>query len=131
MMTSYIFVGERPSHTAFVKGWTWKDGRLAGRTLFAALAAAGIDPAEQKFRNLFGDTPSAPPFITDESRDRAERLWEEAYLSGATVVALGDKVARALTALEVPHKKLIHPAARGAIRARDRYIAHVRETLAC
>lgn len=129
MAGSYIFVGERPSHTAFVNGWTWKDGRLAGRTLFAALAAADIAPDEQDFRNLFGDTPSDPPFVTDEARRRAARLREDAYLSQATVVALGDKVARALTALGVPHKKLVHPAARGKIRARDRYIAHVRETL--
>jgi hypothetical protein len=41
------------------------------------------------------------------------------------VVALGNKVSRQLERHSVPHVPLIHPAARGKIRARELYAQHV------
>ena len=34
-------------------GVSWEDGRLAARTLHAALRAAGLDPARQCFHTIF------------------------------------------------------------------------------
>ncbi|HZS47936.1 MAG TPA: hypothetical protein VFC63_22895, partial [Blastocatellia bacterium] len=42
---------------------------------------------------------------------------------------LGRKVSRILTKHAVEHTHLIHPAARGAIRLKTRYQAHVAERL--
>jgi hypothetical protein len=46
------------------------------------------------------------------------------------IVALGQKVARKLVELGIDHIAIVHPAARGRIRKRSRYIRHVREALA-
>lgn len=123
---SFLFVGEKPSRTAAERGWTWRDGQLAARTLFNALEHAGIAPEACGFVNLFGDDPEV------SERPSIERLAVLKALGPTPVqiVALGAKVARRLDEHEVPHLKLVHPAARGAIRGRDRYITHVKEVLA-
>jgi hypothetical protein len=48
---------------------------------------------------------------------------------GVPLVALGRRVEAALARDGLPHRFLIHPAARGAIRRRDRYQAHVAAVL--
>jgi uracil-DNA glycosylase len=126
---SLLFIGEKPSPTAEAKGLRWQDGKLAARTLFAALDAAGIDRSRCGFANLFGLTADAPERQTSEVRARLEILAATAA-TGTRIVALGSKVARHLERSGVPHVRLTHPAARGAIRARDRYVQHVREVLA-
>jgi hypothetical protein len=42
---------------------------------------------------------------------------------------MGQKVRRALTEAGIAHYWIVHPAARGSIRERSRYIAHVRRQL--
>jgi hypothetical protein len=123
----FLFVGEKPSPMAERKGWSWDDGRVAARTLHEALRAAGIEPADCGFTNLFGQTADAPEKGA-ELTARADVL-RAASRVGVTVVALGSKVARQLARHSVPHVPLIHPAARGQIRMRERYVQHVSAVL--
>ena len=108
----FLVVGEQRSELARKRNVRWEDEALAARPLFAALRACGIDPlAECRFVNLF------------ESGGIA-RVHEAQYW-GITIIGLGSKVHVGLLARGVEHIHLIHPAARGAIRKRERYIAHV------
>lgn len=128
----FVFVGECRSLTAIRKGWSWEDGRLAAKPLFEALAAMEIDLARCEFGNLFHDpkdggsdrevNPSilVALHILTECKDASRRR---------IVVALGQRVSKALTEHGVEHVALVHPAARGRIRKRSRYIAHVSSTL--
>lgn len=124
-----LFVGERRSHAAIRLGVRWEDGRLAARTLHAALRASGLDPAAQVYTNLFTDPPpggGVPPFVV-AAPIRAQ-LHAAAAL-GVPLIALGRRVEAALAREGLPHRFLIHPAARGAIRRRDRYQAYVAAVL--
>jgi len=120
-----LFVGERRSATAQRRGWTWRDGRLAALPLFEALGACGIDPARScDFINLWTDDDLAtiPPKRVSVIRGQAGH--------GVAIVALGRRVAAELARLGIAHIAMVHPAARGKIRRRDRYIAHVQSCLA-
>ena len=101
-------------------GVSWSDGRLAGCTLHAALRACGIDPTTVIFVNLFEDRD-------DRWELDLEVLAQLLQLAaaGATIVALGQRVHRALGRVQLDHLHLVHPAARGRIRARACYQAHV------
>lgn len=122
-MAKLLFVGECRSLTAKRKNWTWKDGRLAAKPLFEALAAMGVDPAAHDYVNLWTD--SSPPFVPWQRLQRIQRYAEE----GMVVVALGKRVSAELARRGIDHVALVHPAARGRIRKRERYHAHVREKL--
>ena len=124
-MKPMIFVGECRSLTAIRKGWTWKDGRLAAKPLFEALEAMGVDPDTQEFCNLWTDPPLAQ-CITNHRKQALRMKLSEGY----TIVALGSRVSEALAELDIDHVGIVHPAARGRIRKRERYIAHVAEKLA-
>jgi hypothetical protein len=117
-MTRYLFVGERPSPTALRKGWSWQDGRLAAKQLFDALIACGINPHLQHYGNWF-----EWDFLERcNKRNQVDRL-------GLIAVALGRKVDEEMTAFSFPHLKLVHPAARGKIRKKATYAAHVKQVL--
>ena len=118
----FLFVGERPSPTALAKGWRWKDGRLAGKQLFDALAACDIDPAAHRFDNLFMLT-------ADVVCPLAVRRIRRAMRSGCRVVAMGKKVAGHMERMRIPFLPIPHPAARGLIRKKERYAAAVAEKL--
>lgn len=125
-----LFVGEHRSQAALRLGVRWEDGRLAARTLHAALRSAGLDPAAQVYANLFADPApgnGAAPFVVAES---VRAQLHAAAALGVPLVALGRRVEAALARDGLPHRALIHPAARGAIRRRDRYQAHVAAVLA-
>jgi hypothetical protein len=138
MRRKLLFVGERRSQTAMRMGVTWEHGRLCAMTLHEALANIGVDakdPEHVWFINLWGDHQ------VDVSLDETPRLVYpfainvfNVHLADAiryrwTIVGLGKKVQRALDAHGIPHLKLIHPAARGGIRKRERYHAHVAQVL--
>lgn len=109
---NYLFVGEERSERAKELGLTWESGGLAAKQLFDALKACGIDPKTVNFTNWFeygGKTKTTN--------------WP------GTVVAMGRKVQQALEERNIPHLKLTHPAARGKIRKKERYIAHLAEVL--
>ncbi len=112
MKRKYLFVGEQRSPTAIRKGWRWEDRRLAGKTLHDAF------PADTcvSFVNLFEDTAALDIIYTGLGCN-----W--------VVVGLGQKVQRALTRLRLPHLAMAHPAARGTIRRKENYRAHVRAVL--
>jgi hypothetical protein len=117
-----LCVGERRSATAIARGWTWADGRLAARTLHAALGALGLRYGrDYTCCNILDDDGV---FHTDQMRGIAAFAQE-----GWQIVALGHVAARYLTAYGIPHLCLIHPAARGAIRRQARYQAHVASLL--
>jgi hypothetical protein len=118
------FVGECRSLTAKRKNWTWKDGRLAAKPLFEALIAMGVDPAAHEYTNLWTD--SAPPVIPWQ---RVARLRVLASNSDHVIIALGKRVSGELAKRGIEHVAIVHPAARGKIRKRERYIAHVAEKL--
>lgn len=120
----YLFVGERQSPTAAARGWTWESGRLCAATLFAALRAAGIDPAECRFVNLW----STPGLGCPAEAPRLEPVRRLAA-DGRTIVALGRLVSGVLSVAAIPHVALRHPAARGAGRARAQYRQHVHSVL--
>jgi hypothetical protein len=123
----FVFVGERPSPTAIRRGWTWKHGRLAAKTLHDALASIGIDPMRQKYINLFGDECERDA-EGDEINHRLSRI-RRMMGRGYTVVGMGKRVCRHLREAGIKHLALRHPAARGRLRRRDLYVAHAREKL--
>ena len=126
----YVFVGERRSARAVRSGASWANGRAAGRTLRDALGAAGLDPDAQVYLNAYRDP--------EPVEDRAARVLDEQVLAtaaalaarGLVVVGLGRHACRALARAGIAHLALTHPAARGAIRARAAYRAHVAAALA-
>ena len=113
---SYLFVGEERSEKAKTMGVRWKDGALAAKQLFEALRACGIDPKDQEFTNIF-----------ERGGVSAVRRARQA---GIPIIAMGQKVERELIRRGVPHLAIVHPAARGRIRLKARYAAHIQERLA-
>jgi hypothetical protein len=122
----FLFVGEKPSRRAIEINASWMSGQLAAKTLHEALRACGIDPARQRYLNLFGDDPDAPAV---ERPDRIRQVRAMA-VKGLLVVALGQRVSDALSRHNIAHIHLIHPAARGSVRKRERYQQHVALELA-
>ena len=110
----YLFVGEQRSPTAVHKDWKWEDGRLAAKQLFEALIACGIDPFNQRFVNVFSDDGSLNIFEIQED---------------VIVVGMGKTAQRELLKRNIPHREIIHPAARGKIRNKDEYAKHIRSIL--
>lgn len=106
-----LFVGERRSNKAKTMGVRWQDEALAAKPLFEALRLIGIDPAACQFVNWFEGGKGAV---------RSTKL---------PVVAMGNKVQAALAQEGIAFVPLVHPAARGKIRATDRYRAHVKARL--
>lgn len=112
LMEALLFVGERRSQAAVRMGVRWQDGRLAAKQLFDALRAAGVDLKRCKFVNWW-------------ERGSRQQVVEHVR-RGGLVVAMGRKVERALKHKGVAHLSIIHPAARGAIRKKERYSEHIR-----
>jgi hypothetical protein len=121
--TRFVFVGERRSQWAVQLGVRWEDGRLAARTLHEALRAIGLDPHQQRYLNLYPDEGQR---VVDPKTLARVRAMAHA---GFVIVGMGRLVQRALARGGVPHLPLIHPAARGAIRARASYHAHAATVL--
>jgi len=118
----YLFIGEKRSKTAIAKGWTWADGRLAAKTLQEALAQLGLEHGKHyECVNLFYDNGTLDPVILTLAHRRQLQGWD--------VVGMGARVAQALRTYGLPHLRIIHPAARGKIRNRATYHAHVKERL--
>lgn len=108
----YLFVGEKRSNRAIKMGVTLKDGRLAAKQLFDALRYCQIEPSEHEYCNWF------------EGGKTRVRKYED-----GPIVALGNKVAKALNKEGIEHIFIFHPAARGKIRKKELYCAHVKEQL--
>ncbi len=126
-----LFVGECRSITAQRKGWTWKDGRLAAKPLFEALQAMGVDPKAHHYVNLWTDNAAGTTMgnMKPGILGTTVKLIMARAVQGFVVVALGKRVSSELARRGIVHVALVHPAARGAIRKRERYHAHVADTL--
>jgi hypothetical protein len=109
-----LFIGEKRSKRAITMGVHWKDGRLAAKQLFDALKACGIDPTQHVYVNVWEKPGVSIRMIRAHTGPR---------------VGMGKKVCRFLTAAKIEHIQLTHPAARGAIRKKEVYAAHVKEIL--
>jgi hypothetical protein len=118
----FCFVGEKPSKRAIQIGATWENGKLAGKTLKDALVACGLDPAEQMYLNLFNED------LTINLR-YSNLAFAMQLVDKWTVVAMGKRVDRELTALNIKHISIVHPAARGKIRKTELYQAQLAEQL--
>jgi hypothetical protein len=97
---------------------------VAAHTLHAALRACSIDPNTVLFLNLFEEGDGARVMdvtILEQVRTLASE--------SATVIALG-RVVQRLARYQISFVPLTHPAARGRIRTRAVYQAHVAEVLA-
>jgi hypothetical protein len=126
-----MFVGECRSITAQRKGWTWADGRLAAKPLFEALEAMGVDPKAHHYTNLWTDNVSGTTIANRGPGILGStiKLIMARGSEGCVIVALGKRVSAELAKRGIVHVALVHPAARGAIRKRERYHAHVAEKL--
>jgi hypothetical protein len=120
-----VFVGERRSRKARKLNASWTNGGLAAHTLHAALRACGIDPNTVLFVNLFEEGDGAR-IVDSAILERVRTLASEP----TTIIALGRIVQRRLARCEISFLPLTHPAARGRIRTRAVYQAHVAEVLA-
>lgn len=106
-----LFIGERRSARAKQMGVRWEDKALASRTLHDALATFAV-PIEPTFVNIA--TPGAFDTI---------RQWK------GPRVGMGKIAQEWLSRRGLTHLALIHPAARGAIRGKAVYAAHLRQAL--
>lgn len=122
-----LFVGERQSHLAAKIDATWQNGKLAAKQLHDALRALNIDPAEQRYVNLW--TRPGTGTIIDKVEISALVYIAESIAMGYTVVGMGQLVSRALKQQGITHLLIVHPAARGSIRKKERYTAHVQSVL--
>lgn len=120
-MSRFLFVGERRSVLAKKMNVTWKDGRLAAKQLFDGLKSIGIDGQQQEFENIFIEYGKLEVI----NRSAIRRIKSSPLI----VVAMGRKVATILSNVGIAHMAIVHPAARGAIRGKDRYADHLREVL--
>lgn len=128
---SILFIGECRSLTAQRRRWTWKDGRLAARPLFEALEAMGVDPRAHEYTNLWSDNAAGTTYGALKPgvlRSTLARISARRD-AGFVIVALGKRASAELARRGIEHVALVHPAARGSIRKRERYRAHVAKTL--
>ena len=122
-MHKLLFIGERPSLQAIRLGATWQNGGLAAKQLHDALRALHIDPQQQRYINLWSTPGTGPIKEPIEAWVLAEIA--EYITAGYTVIGMGQLVSRALKQHGILHLLIVHPAARGAIRKKARYTAHV------
>ena len=109
-----LFIGEKRSKKAIQMRVRWESGRLAAKQLFDALYTIGINPKSCIFINWF---ESGNPTYIKKNHTK--------YI----IVGMGRKVQKVLTQNKIKHLQLVHPAARGLIRKKERYIQHVKEVL--
>lgn len=122
-----LLIGERQSHQARKINATWQNGKLAAKQLHDALRALHIDPAEQRYVNLWSRPGTGP--IKDHVDVSALVYIAESIAMGYTVVGMGQLVSKELTRRGITHLLIVHPAARGAIRKKERYTAHLASVL--
>ncbi len=118
----FVFVGERRSPPAIRKGVTWAGRRLCAKTLCHVLDALGLPPENTLFINVYRDDGCCDT----HALRRVEALQAEGWI----IVGLRRTVQQALArSPRIPHRAMIHPAARGRIRRRELYRAHVATVL--
>jgi len=123
----YIFVGENRSKTAKEKGWSWQECQTTGipknsaKKLWEALNKLNINPDYQIFHNLWNDDGELNRNVVEVLKEMAE--------DGEVIIGMGKKVQGELKNLNIPHREMVHPAARGKWYNRDLYSQHVKKVL--
>lgn len=130
MIKRYIFVGERPSISAWKFSKQWSDGAYAGKQLKDAIDKIDcLEFADITFCNLW-ITPKEMSNAAFDVVALDKSLQDIAvYSQWWTVVGMGKIVQNELDHFGIEHLKLIHPAARGKIRKKNRYLKHCKEVL--
>lgn len=123
----YVFVGENRSPKAKDNGYSWTGcqitgiPRLAMKPLAEALEAVNLDWRYPIFLNLWND---------DMSKNLINReIIKELADDGEVIIGMGKKVQEELKNLNIPHREMTHPAARGKIRKTNLFRHHVRKVL--
>ena len=118
MIVNILFIGEEQSPTAKKMGWEWGSEHLCSKTLLEAFdTCENFERENAKFINLFSEGT-----LNQESLEFIRNCK-------SPTVAMGQKVQRALKKEGLDAWEMIHPAARGKIRAKEKYAAHVREVI--
>lgn len=120
----YYFIGEKRSEQAIKNNWHWEDNVSTAKFLLDCLKEVGITQKDIKFYNLWLDDGRLDSILLDGLCYMSNNLPQ------CIVVGMGNIVCNKLDEEEVKHIKIIHPAARGKIRKKENYIAHLRENLA-
>jgi len=130
MNKRYIFVGERPSISAWKFTKQWSDGAYAGKQLKDAIDKIDcLEFADITFCNLWTKPTEMSTPATDK-KDLSKTLDEIIqYSPWWIIVGMGKIVQEKLDEYGIRHLKLVHPAARGLIRRKDRYLKHCTEVL--
>lgn len=124
---TFIFVGENRSKTAQEKEYSWEGCQRSGKPVlsairfFDALSYLGLDPGEQIILNLWNDDWTFNIDVLGNLKVLADK--------GEIIVGMGKRVQTELERLGIPHRKLIHPAARGKIASKELYRRHLGEVL--
>jgi len=129
MKHRFIFVGLRPSISAWKFGKQWSDGAYAGKQLKDALDKMDMDFDEMVFCNLY-TMPLEMSRIKLDADDLRETIRKIRYFASIwLIVGMGLEVQQTLDKYGIEHLKLIHPAARGKIRKKSRYLKHCQQIL--
>ena len=125
-MNNFLFVGQERSKLAQERGVYWEDEAQCANQLFRALRANNINPKKCLFINLFTDESDGLPIsrktINKKGLNKIEK-WK------GNIVGMGNIVSFKLNQLKISHTKIVHPSARGKIRAKAKYIKHIRDAL--
>jgi hypothetical protein len=123
-MKKLLFVGQERSKLAQERGVYWEDEAQCANQLFRALRANNINPQKCSFVNLFTDESDGKPVgqktINKKGLNKIQE-WK------GQIIGMGNIVAEKLISLKISHIPIVHPSARGKIRAKELYIQHIRE----
>ena len=126
MMKKLLFVGQERSKLAQERGVYWEDEAQCANQLFRALRANKINPNKCSFVNLFTDESDGKPVgqktINKKGLNKI-REWK------GQIIGMGNIVSDKLASFKISHTQIVHPSARGKIRAKAVYIQHIRERL--
>ena len=126
MNNKLLFVGQERSKLAQERGVYWEDEAQCANQLFRALRANKINPKKCEFVNLFTDESDGKP--VGEKTINEKGLNKVSAWKGQ-IIGMGNIVSDKLATFQIPHIRIVHPSARGKIRAKALYIQHIRERL--
>ena len=126
MMKKLLFVGQERSKLAQERGVYWEDEAQCANQLFRALRANKINPQKCSFVNLFTDESDGVKY---NDKIVSEKGLNKVYKWQGQIIGMGSLVHKKLHELKIDHIQIVHPSARGKIRAKAVYIQHIREKL--
>ena len=125
-MNKLLFVGQERSKLAQERGVYWEDEAQCANQLFRALRANKINPQKCSFVNLFTDESDGVKY---NDKIVNEKGLNKVYTWMGQIIGMGTLVHKKLNELKIMPIQIVHPSARGKIRAKAVYIQHIREKL--